>query len=244
MSTKQIDIKVIASDIDHTLTDNRGRISIKAIEKISYLEENGIRVVLLTSRDFMAASSLSTWMGSSGMVAAEDGGVVGGFEALLSAPPMVGDINKKIEEGLQVLRQTLGDHVIVYNWPGRLVSYVLARSKDYTTDEGNAILAEHGLGVQLLDSGVAYLLVDASCDKGRGLRELAKMMGLSPNNFAAIGDNFNDLPMFNAAGYSIAVGNAPEAVKQQVDYTCQACYGDGFCEGVDHILTLLKPEWR
>jgi phosphoglycolate phosphatase (TIGR01487 family) len=243
MSEKQFDVKVIACDIDHTLTDKRGRISLKAIEKIRYLEDNGIRVVLLTSRDFMTAASLSTWMGSSGMVAAEDGGVVGSLDAILRAPILVGDI-RKIEEGLRVLQQTLGDRVILFNWPGRQVSYVLARAEDYTIAEGNAILTEHGLGVRLLDSGVAYLLVDVNCDKGRGLRELAKMMGLMPENFAAIGDNFNDLPMFNAAGYSVAVGNAPEAVKEQVDYACQANYGDGFCEGVDHILTLFKPDWR
>jgi hypothetical protein len=191
----------------------------------------------------MTAGALSMSMGGCGVVAAEDGSVIGGFSDLLTGPLILGD-SGKIENGLQVLRQVLGDRIVMYNWPGRLCSAVLSRVDDFSVEEGNAILTEHGTGVQLLDSGVAYLLVDACTDKGRGLRELAKILDLSPDNFVAIGDNFNDLPMFSAAGYSIAVGNAPEAVKRQVDYACQAKYGDGFCEGINHILKLVKPGWR
>ena len=243
MKNGQFDIKAIACDFDSTLTDNRARLNLKAVELIRYLEDNGIRVVLNTSRDFMTAGSLSICMGGCGIVSAEDGSVIGGFSDLLKAPMILGN-SDKIEKGLQILRQFLGDRLILYNWPGRICSAVLSRVDDFSVEEGNKILNDNGTGVKLLDSGMAYLLVDSCTDKGRGLREIAQMLNLNTENFVAIGDNYNDLPMFAAAGYSIAVGNAPDAVKMMVNYTCQANYGDGFCEAIDHVLNLLKPEWR
>jgi hydroxymethylpyrimidine pyrophosphatase-like HAD family hydrolase len=61
-------------------------------------------------------------------------------------------------------------------------------------------------------------------------------LGCEAEHIVAIGDNFNDLDMFAVAGYSIAVGNAPQAVKEQVDYACDACFGARFREGVRHAL--------
>jgi hydroxymethylpyrimidine pyrophosphatase-like HAD family hydrolase len=46
--------------------------------------------------------------------------------------------------------------------------------------------------------------------------------------------------MFEVAGYSIAVGNAPDAVKAQVDYASAARFGEGFREGVKHALSHLR----
>jgi len=89
---------------------------------------------------------------------------------------------------------------------------------------------------RLVDFDVICVLNDIDVNKGTGLREAATILGIQPENIVAIGDNFNDLDMFAVAGYSIAVGNAPQVVKEQVDYACSACFGAGFCEGVRHAL--------
>lgn len=230
-----MEIKAIACDVDQTLTDKSAMLDLRAVEAVRCLEAGGVPVILVTSREYMTAGSLSTFMGACGVVAAEDGTVIGNFWDFFQGPTVLGDC-AKIERGLAVLRNRLGDQVTTFPWPGRICSACLMRSPTYSVEQGNAILVENDVGARLLDSGVAYLLIDADTNKGRGLREAAKLLGIELENIVAIGDNFNDLDMFAVAGYSIAVGNAPQAVKDQVDYACHLRFGGGFCEGVRHAL--------
>lgn len=50
-------------------------------------------------------------------------------------------------------------------------------------------------------------------DKGTALRLVAGKLGIPLGQVLAIGDNPNDMPMFAAAGTSVAMGNAPPEVK-------------------------------
>ena len=54
-------------------------------------------------------------------------------------------------------------------------------------------------------------------NKGYGLRQFAKYTGVDLKNVCAIGDGLNDLALFDVAGYSIAMGNAPQEVKDAAD---------------------------
>ncbi|TGE39633.1 HAD family phosphatase [Desulfosporosinus fructosivorans] len=51
--------------------------------------------------------------------------------------------------------------------------------------------------------------------KGAALRQIANSLAIRPEQIMAIGDNYNDLSLFQVAGLSVAMGNAPEAVQQQ-----------------------------
>ncbi|MEH7119710.1 Cof-type HAD-IIB family hydrolase [Neobacillus vireti] len=53
--------------------------------------------------------------------------------------------------------------------------------------------------------------------KGNGLKRMARHFGIPVEDTIAIGDEKNDIPMFNVAGLSIAMGNAEEEVKQHSD---------------------------
>ncbi|PFH83673.1 Cof-type HAD-IIB family hydrolase [Bacillus sp. AFS088145] len=54
-------------------------------------------------------------------------------------------------------------------------------------------------------------------NKGYGLKAMASYFNIPLENTVAIGDEKNDLPMFNLAGLSIAMGNAEEEVKLSCD---------------------------
>ncbi|KQL41959.1 hypothetical protein AN960_01475 [Bacillus sp. FJAT-25509] len=54
-------------------------------------------------------------------------------------------------------------------------------------------------------------------NKGYGLKAMASYFQIPLENTVAIGDEKNDLPMFNIAGLSIAMGNAEEEVKLACD---------------------------
>ena len=49
-------------------------------------------------------------------------------------------------------------------------------------------------------------------DKGCAALELARALGLTPDEVAVFGDSDNDLPMIDAVFNSVAVANANEAV--------------------------------
>ncbi len=57
-------------------------------------------------------------------------------------------------------------------------------------------------------SGLHWL--DFSCaGKGIGLRALCRHLGIAPEQSAALGDNFNDIEMLEAAGFPYIMETAP-----------------------------------
>ncbi len=64
-------------------------------------------------------------------------------------------------------------------------------------------------------------------DKNRALKTIQAEWGIAPEATAYMGDDWNDLPAFGAAGMKIAVGNAAELVKQRADYVTQRDGGNG-----------------
>jgi hydroxymethylpyrimidine pyrophosphatase-like HAD family hydrolase len=57
----------------------------------------------------------------------------------------------------------------------------------------------------------------AGSNKGTGLRALFAEYGMDRSDLVAIGDNYNDLAMFELATCSVAMGNSPDDVKDKAD---------------------------
>ena len=53
--------------------------------------------------------------------------------------------------------------------------------------------------------------------KGSALLELASTLEIDPADIVVFGDDYNDLPMFAAAGKAVAMANSPEEVKREAD---------------------------
>ena len=47
-------------------------------------------------------------------------------------------------------------------------------------------------------------------DKGTGVRDFSRAVGIDPADLMVIGDGWNDLPMFRAAGHPVAMQGAPD----------------------------------
>lgn len=58
-------------------------------------------------------------------------------------------------------------------------------------------------------------ITPAQATKGEAVVELARLYGVTPQEVAALGDAPNDIPMLKAAGMAIAMGQAPQSVKEQ-----------------------------
>lgn len=64
-------------------------------------------------------------------------------------------------------------------------------------------------------------------DKGAALKILAEKLAVPIEQTMAIGDNYNDMAMLNAAGLAIAAANAVDDVKKACDYTTRADNNEG-----------------
>ena len=70
-------------------------------------------------------------------------------------------------------------------------------------------------------------LMHADVSKGQGLRFVMEQLSLKPEEVIAFGDEENDLPMFEAAGFSAAPSGAKEKVKAAADLVIGSNAEDG-----------------
>jgi Cof subfamily protein (haloacid dehalogenase superfamily) len=74
------------------------------------------------------------------------------------------------------------------------------------------------------------------CDKGTFVQTMAQRQGISTDAVATIGDMQNDLAMFKTSGFSVAMGNATDDVKQQAKHVTTSNENEGFAGAIDMIL--------
>jgi Cof subfamily protein (haloacid dehalogenase superfamily) len=73
-------------------------------------------------------------------------------------------------------------------------------------------------------------------NKGNGVRNLARIMGISPEEICVFGDFWNDVSMFEAAGISVAMGNADEEVKRRASLITKTNDEDGVAAAIEKFL--------
>ena len=69
---------------------------------------------------------------------------------------------------------------------------------------------------------------------------LAKRLNIAPEQVATIGDMPNDVMMFEKSGFSIAMGNASDAVKARANAVTDSNEENGFANAVRRFV--LSPD--
>lgn len=73
-------------------------------------------------------------------------------------------------------------------------------------------------------------------NKGTGVSLLAAHYGIPAGQVAVMGDSYNDLPMFERAGYKIAMENAAPLLKETADFITLSNSEHGVAAGIRHLL--------
>ncbi len=77
--------------------------------------------------------------------------------------------------------------------------------------------------------------------KGEALRDLLTRKGVDPTNAIYVGNDLNDLPCFEVAGWAVAVADAVPAVRRAADHVLKAAGGHGALREVcDIVLARLQ----
>lgn len=79
-------------------------------------------------------------------------------------------------------------------------------------------------------------IFSSAVSKGTALSALAGRLGISKKEIACIGDGENDLPMFGASGYRLAMGNAAERLKEKADAVLPGNGKEGAAFGVRNYI--------
>lgn len=221
--------KLLATDIDGTITDERGRIHLKAAETIRNLEERGIIVTLVSGRPLPFVESLSLFLGTSGPVIAENGAVmkIGTNEPVLLGDP---EMAKSALAELQRHFQMEFDDDNRY----RLVDISIQKTLDPELIQ--QYITTHQLPVNLLVTNVMLHLVDSRVSKGNGVMKVIQHLGITPSEIMVSGDSFNDLPLFEIGATNLAVANAPDELKRKANYVSERLYGEGFSEMIQKLI--------
>ena len=101
---------------------------------------------------------------------------------------------------------------------------------------GAAIRAA-GLGVHAVQSEPQYLeILPEGVSKGAALGLLVAAVGVRVEEVIAIGDNWNDLEMIEAAGLGVAMGHAPAGVRARADHVCGTSEEEGVRQVIERFL--------
>ena len=226
--------KAIAVDIDGTITDYNKKLHLEAIESLRLLEESGIPVILATGNVRAITYGLSRFIGASGPMVCENGGVVwhpSWDEPIVRAD---GARARKCAQDMALDLDIDPEGITTNAW--RESEWCLFKDEDLDAVNNWVSNSEYS-DLSVVRTGFAIHLMDPHLSKGEGLKVALEKMGLSPEDVLAVGDAPNDIPMFQLVGHSVAVGGCFDSLAAVAKVISPHPHGDTFKPLVDAILS-------
>ena len=91
--------------------------------------------------------------------------------------------------------------------------------------------------IDVIDRGKGmYECVPKGFSKASAMQLLSEHLNISMDNTWAFGDSSNDLPMFEAAGLKIAMGNAVQELKKKADIVAYSNHIDGAAKVIEQYI--------
>lgn len=234
-------IKVVASDVDGTLTVSRSnyRIDLDAIKAIRLLEEKHIKIILVSGNALPVVLGLARYLGTSGPVVSENGCIIG------YRGQVVRVCRRSTKEAMKLVAEYYRD-ILVESWQNMYREYDFAfhiRSDKYKHRQGELVedmeklLRENNYEwVKVVTSGFAIHIRPVDSDKGVGLLRALEILGVKPDETAGIGDGANDIELLRVVGLAVAVANADPVLIRHADIVLSRPSGKGFAELAEMIL--------
>ncbi|MGZ3498039.1 MAG: Cof-type HAD-IIB family hydrolase [Vulcanimicrobiaceae bacterium] len=79
-------------------------------------------------------------------------------------------------------------------------------------------------------------VMNPAVDKGKALSIVAKHLGVEMTEVLAIGDSWNDAPLLRAAGFGVAMGSAPQELREVADAVVADVEHDGVAEALERFV--------
>ena len=214
--------RALATDFDGTLAHD-GVVADETLAALHRLRASGRTLLLVTGRELPSLFNTFPHTSVFDLIVAENGAVLysprtGSIEPLADPPPPA--LIEALEHAKVPL--SVGHSIVATVTPYEHV--VLQALRDQRL-EWHVIFNKEA--VMALPSGV---------NKASGLAAALRVLGIDARDVIGVGDAENDEAFLKACGLSVAVNNALDQVKAQVDLTTTAARGEGVRELIDRLL--------
>lgn len=231
-------IEAIAVDIDGTITDEKRKMSISAIESIREAEEAGIPTIIVTGNVVNYAYATAVLIGATGGLVGENGGLIFKEGTNNNEVQPLADRNY-VDKACEYIENHVDPKYKLHyssDNPFRISEIVYYKTvpKEAVTDALKGFEDEDK--IKVYDSGFAFHITDSRVNKGIALRKLCEQNGIKMENVMAVGDSENDEEFLKEVGLKIAVANADDSLKEISDYVCEGYFGNGVKEAIEKFV--------
>lgn len=251
--------KYLFFDIDGTLTDNETKkIVPSALQALQELQEAGHFVAIATGRAHYKARPFMESVGLHNMVCCGGNGLVIEDELVVNTPlerDLAIDVYKQarslgygvlvmIDDSIDVyaeddkFREQCGERREPTNYiidPSFSIDEVSDIYKMYVSiprcDEDQLTLKDTLGNLRFVEE---YLMFQHDRKK-EGILDMMAHLHADPKDVVVFGDDYNDLVMFDKTWFSIAMGNACDALKEKADYVTKRNVEDGIYHACQHF---------
>lgn len=259
---KKENIKLVATDLDGTLLNEKSEISEYNKLVLQTLSKKGVEVVLCTGRPIAAATCYRDTLGfTNEMITFNGAAIINKDNEAIYNMTLEGDIGKQlisVGKKYKIYHQgLLGSRWNISNIDPWLDYYIsLTKMTNYTVGFDNLtdysfskfmfigerpLLLEIDKEIGEMFNDKIYKTFSRDCylevhnpnvSKANALNWLIERKNIKKEEIMAFGDNINDLEMLNLVNVSVAVENAEKAVKEQCKYVTKS----NIENGVGHFL--------
>jgi hypothetical protein len=273
-----MEFKLVASDMDGTLVNNKAELTPRTSAAIIKTVEAGVLFVTATGRPFsnvkivnrlfdsvntgvnadmpfIVFNGAAAHMGKSGKLlferfldpslakeAFEIGLDLGVAQIVWTGPRLWAD--RVCDETLYYQSLSTGLDMSVITGFDALAGEVAGISKvlwiakpEIIARLRHEMTAHFGERLNCVSSMAHFLeFVSRDASKGIALAEIGKLYGIDRSQMLAVGDSYNDVSMLEYAGFSVAVENAPDDIKEICDYVTLSNDNDGVAHVIDKFV--------
>ena len=261
-------IRLLAIDLDGTLLGPDHRILPQNERAVQACRAAGLRVVIASGRMFYSVRTYCAQLGLTGPMITLNGGSIAEAPDGIPEPGLyleevsVLSLANALRESVAVCDLWAKHHLrpprhVALGGTGGVWGASRGRGagvdRSYVPDPVKfLVFAEEDLDQELAslaEDGVATVRSNArffeymcqGTSKGAALTQILHRLDVPRESVLAVGDHFNDLSLFAAAGVSVAMGNAPAEVRAAANYVTARCEKGGLALALEqHVLRRLN----
>ncbi len=241
------DIKIAFFDVDGTLASNTNynedtyeRIPESARNALKRLQDNGIIPVIATGRSRIFIQPLAKKLGMNCFIASN------GLSVTYKDEEIYHNYLTKAEL-IEILEKvnSLKDVTILLETARGNIDFTTIANIERFDDTYQVIVVGENLKQRVdidndrlkarMVAPVAMNIYPAHLSKASGIQEMLDRLGLTPEQAICFGDEENDIEMFFACAYTVAMGNGSSIVKDLASYVTESVDENGIYNACKHF---------
>ena len=237
-----VEIKLVALDMDGTLLNKKGQISEGNRQAIKDAKDKGVFVVLSTGRSLLTSREHADSLELNSYLVTVNGSEIWDEKRELVQRNLVKSEHVEWMWGLSQQHNTqfwaISTERNFHNeMPEDVHTLEWMKFGFNIDDDATRAIIMNELQAkgefELSNSTLKNIEVNlAGVNKAKGLEIVCSRLGLKMENVMAVGDSLNDLAMIKAAGMGVAMGNAQDLVKESADWVTATNEEDGVAKAI------------